>query len=252
MTAPVHTDVRNRLLAGLAAADFELLRPHLVPVDLAHGAKLQEVGHALEDVWFPQTAVTSIISRSPRGLSAETGMIGREGVVEVCAVFGAAVSAFEVLVQVPGAALRMPAAKLRVAMEASPMLSHRILAFAHSYTVQASFTALLNTNFSIEERLARWLLMTHDRVDGDELQLTHDFLSLMLAVRRPSVTLAMHMLEGERYVQARRARVTILDRPALEEFASDGYGIPELAYERLLGPLGRRGAATREVRRLAG
>lgn len=103
--------------------------------------------------------------------------------------------------------------------------------------MQTSYTALSNAVHPVDERLARWLLMCHDRVDGDELALTHEFLSLMLAVRRPSVTTALHVLEGNRFITAERGYITIRDRRRLEEFAGDAYGRPEAEYKRLIGPM---------------
>jgi CRP-like cAMP-binding protein len=101
-----------------------------------------------------------------------------------------------------------------------------------------SITVLANAHYPVDERLARWLLMCHDRWDGDVLPLTHEFMAVMLAVRRPSVTTALHVLEGNRFIRAERGCVTIRDRSALEEFAGDSYGPPEREYERLIGPLG--------------
>jgi CRP-like cAMP-binding protein len=111
------------------------------------------------------------------------------------------------------------------------------LRFAQVQGVQTAFTALSNAVHPINERLARWLLMCHDRHDSDEIPLTHEFLSLMLAVRRPSVTTALHVLEGNRFIRAERGHVTIRNRTALEEFAGDGYGKPEAEYRRLIGPM---------------
>lgn len=114
--------------------------------------------------------------------------------------------------------------------------------YIHAFGTQTSHTALSNAKHTIEERLARWLLMGHDRIDGDEIGLTHEFLALMLAVRRPSVTTALHILEGMRLVRNTRGCVVIRDRAGLEALAADAYGIPEAEYERIIGPLQRRPA----------
>jgi CRP-like cAMP-binding protein len=109
--------------------------------------------------------------------------------------------------------------------------------FIHAFGSQISFTALSNAVHNIDERLARWLLMCHDRVDGNEILLTHEFISLMLAVRRPSVTTALHILEGKKLIRAERGRITVRDRAGLESFAGDVYGKPEEEYRRLIGEL---------------
>jgi hypothetical protein len=110
--------------------------------------------------------------------------------------------------------------------------------FCYLVGVQAAYTALSNAVHQVDERLARWLLMCHDRTATDEISLTHEFLSLMLAVRRPSVTTAIHMLEGNRFISAERGFITIRDREGLEEFAADAYGGPEREYETILGTRG--------------
>jgi len=107
--------------------------------------------------------------------------------------------------------------------------------FVHALGTQVSFTALSNAVHSVDERLARWLLMVHDRSDGDELALTHGFLALMLSVRRPTVTTSIHVLEGKGFIRAERGVITIRDRRAMEDFARDAYGKPEEEYRRLLG-----------------
>ena len=141
----------------------------------------------------------------------------------------------------------MRAEVLRKAAEASTTLRNLLLRYAQAFSVQTSFTALSNAVHPIEERLARWLLMCHDRVEGNEVPLTHEFLSLMLAVRRPTVTTALHVLEGNRFITAERGLITIRDRPRLEEFAGNSYGRAETEYERLIGRIDpaqprRRGA----------
>ncbi len=118
-----------------------------------------------------------------------------------------------------------------------PVFSNLLARYIQAFGSQISFTALSNAVHSIDERLARWLLMCHDRVDGDEIALTHEFISLMLAVRRPSVTTALHVLEGYKLIRSERGRITIRDRQALETFAGDAYGKPEQEYSRLIGDL---------------
>jgi CRP-like cAMP-binding protein len=141
----------------------------------------------------------------------------------------------ECFIQTLGAGLRIRADDLRRAMASSASLHQHLLRFVQAFTIQMGQTALSNGSHTIEERLARWLLMCHDRVDGDELSTTHEFLSLMLGVRRAGVTLALQALEGRGLVSTKRGQVTVLDRAKLEEVAGDSYGVAEAEYARLIG-----------------
>jgi CRP-like cAMP-binding protein len=129
------------------------------------------------------------------------------------------------------------------AIHTSAPLRKLLMKYMQTLSTQTSYTALSNAVHHVDERLARWLLMCHDRVDGDEFALTHEFLSLMLAVRRPSVTTALHVLEGNGFIRSVRGYITILDRAALETFAADAYGRPEEEYRRLIGAIGREAGA---------
>lgn len=144
---------------------------------------------------------------------------------------------YRCIVQVPGAGYRVPVQALEATMDALPALRETFLRFAHVLAMQTSYTALSNAVHPVDERLARWLLMCHDRSDGDAIPLTHEFMSVMLAVRRPSVTTSLHVLEGNRFIRSERGMVMIVDRRGLEEFAGDAYGAPEAEYARLIGPL---------------
>jgi CRP-like cAMP-binding protein len=137
-------------------------------------------------------------------------------------------------VQTSGEALRIASTDLWELVETRPNLHVHLLRFVQAFTVQVAQTALSNGSYTLEERLARWLLMCHDRVDGDVLTTTHEFLSIMLGVRRPGVTEALHILEGARAIRAERGLVTVLNRAKLEEVAGESYGVSEAEYERLL------------------
>ena len=134
-----------------------------------------------------------------------------------------------------GDGYRVEAGALRSAIAEAPALLPPLLCYVQTLITQTSYTALSNVNQSVEERLARWLLMSHDRVDGDDLPLTHEFLAIMLAVRRPSITTALHVLEGNRFIKARRGHLTLIDRDAMIEFTDGSYGVPEAEYDRLVG-----------------
>lgn len=169
-----------------------------------------------------------------RGL-ARPSMIGREGLVGVAAAFGATHSPHACLCQAEGQALSMSAGELREAAQSSPSLAGLLGRYLYFLTIQTAQTAYANASLNVEARLARWVLMTHDRADGFELSLTHDFLASMLGVRRPGVTTATHVLEGAGMIRAERGRITVLDRAKLEEMADDAYGVAEAEYERLIG-----------------
>ena len=228
---------RNHLLRLMSPNDFAMLAPHLEPIPAPKNLLLAHPGAATEHAFFLESGIGSVVTASPEGLEAESGLFGRDGFSPIGLVMGAGPSPYRTIIQVAGEGYRIESGALLTAFEASPTLRSLLLRFAQVLSVQTWYTALSNAVHSIEERLARWLLMCHDRVDDNELPLTHEFLSLMLAVRRPSVTTALHVLEGNRLITAERGLITIRDRARLQEFASDTYGGPEAEYQRLIGSL---------------
>lgn len=235
MPGPDQSIVRNHLLRTMAADDFAGLAPLLEACDLPLGVALYRAGEAPAHAWFPDAGVGSLVATSPEGHRVESGLFGRDGFSPVGLVMGARVSPYDCLFQLPGQGWRIAADTLREAASESASLREVLLRYAHSLAIQTTYTALSNSVHPIDERLARWLLMCHDRVLGDGLEITHEFLSLMLAVRRPSVTTALPTLEGNRFIRSERRCITIRDRKGLEEFAGDAYGRPEEEYRRLLG-----------------
>lgn len=229
--------VRNRLLRTMSPEDFALLAPDLVPCKAPRGTMLFRKDQPIETVWFIDSGIASIITVSAEGQRVESGLFGRDGFAPVALALGSDRTANDCLIQLPDDCFRIDAAALQAAFEGSRTLHVLLLRFAHALAMQTSYTALSNAIHPIEERLARWLLMCHDRIDGDDMPITHDFLSIMLAVRRPSVTTSLHVLEGNGFIRAERGCVIMRDRAALEAFAADGYGAPEREYERLIGTL---------------
>ncbi|WP_027172098.1 Crp/Fnr family transcriptional regulator [Methylobacterium sp. 10] len=226
--------VRNRLLKAMSADDFARLQPYLEPMDLASGQTLAEPNVRTEHLYFMEAGVTSITAEGANG-RVEVGIIGREGVVGATPVLlGTDRAPYNHFVQMPGSALRIRADVVSAAVEESPSLRKLLLRYILTEMVQVRQTAFINATLEIEARLARWLLMCHDRTDGDELLLKHEFLSMMLGVRRSGVTLAMQQLEGAGRIRAKRGRVTVLNRELLEEMADGGYGTPEAEYARLI------------------
>ena len=236
MSHPSQSYVRNCLLSALSGDDYALLAPHLEAVPLEKGQLLIEKNVPFEHVYFPERGLGSVMSSSPGTQRVETSLFGRDGMSGISLVLGTRQTPQTSLVQVEGDGYRIASAALEEAIDRSRSLHRILLLYVQTTVAQTSSTALSNITQSIEERLARWLLMVHDRMEDDKLPLTHDFLSIMLGVRRPSVTTALHVLEGDRIISASRGLVTVLDREALIEFADGVYGEPEAEYHRLLGP----------------
>jgi CRP-like cAMP-binding protein len=226
--------VRNRLLKAMSVEDFARLQPHLEPVELATGQTLIKPNARTEHLHFIESGMGSITSEGANG-RVEVGIIGREGVVGAAHVLlGSDRAPYDHFVQMPGSALRIRAEVVSAAVDESPSLRKLLLRYVFTEMIQTRQTAFANASLEIEARLARWLMMCHDRVDGDELLLKHEFLSMMLGVRRSGVTLAMQSLEGAGRIRAKRGRITVLDRELLEEMADGGYGTPEAEYARLI------------------
>jgi len=205
-------------------------------VPLARGQVL-DPGHVpAKAVYFPESGVMSVIATTDDGRRIEVGLFGRDGMSNPHLLLGVDRSPHETVAQVSGDAHCISADALLELARDNPAMTAPLLRYVQAFAVQTAHTALSNGSYKIEERLARWLLMCHDRMDGDEISLTHEFLAVMLGVRRSGVTLALHMLEGAHLVRADRGRITILNRPNLEAAAGDSYGVPETEYERIIGP----------------
>lgn len=189
----------------------------------------------IDHVYFLTSGIGSVVTFSADGQRAEAGMFGLEGFSPTPAGVGGTISIHQVIMQVEGRGFRMPLDAVRAAISEQPVFGNLLARFIQTFATQISYTALCNVTYQVDERLTRWLLMCHDRVDGDEIALTHDFISLMLGVRRPSVTTALHVLEGRKLIQAERGRITIRDRKGMLEFAGQAYGKPEEEYRRLIG-----------------
>ena len=224
----------NRLLSSLAENDLALLRPSLSRVALPLRKQLEIPNRAIAAVYFPESGVASVVARAG-GRSVEVGLIGREGMTGLAVVMGGDRTPSATYIQLAGKGLRLAAADLRIAMEKSPTLRLSLLKYCHAYGVQTSYTALANGRYKVEERLARWLLMAHDRIDGDDIPLTHEFISIMLGVRRPGVTVALDALAKKGLVRARRGGVIVLNRKGLESLTGGAYGVPEAEFQRLWG-----------------
>ena len=226
--------VSNQLLGSLPPEKLDGLASQMERVPLAFRQVLHEPNKPIGFAYFIEQGMASVIAHPGTAHAIEVGIIGREGMVGLPLVLGSDTSPFEVFIQLAGSGLRVSAAALREAMAEHEELRTGLLAYAQSFLLQTSGTAYANGRHSIEERLARWLLMCHDRVDGDVVPVTHEFLALMLGIRRAGVTTAVNVLEGAKIVRGNRGRIEILDREELKANAGDSYGAPEAEYERLM------------------
>jgi CRP-like cAMP-binding protein len=236
------TVYRNRILARLRPEDRELLVPHLVPVELEQRQRIATANQPIGHAYFVEDGIVSTATAIRHDVGVEIGIIGREGLANIALAMGTDRAPHDSFMQIGGHGLAITAGALEDALQTSRTLNRALLCYAHVYLMQLAGTVLANGRASVTERLARWLLMAQDRIDGD-LPLTHGFLAVMLGVRRAGVTVALKDLERLGLVSGRRGAITILDRRGLEEQANGYYGIPESEMRRLFGdgPFGADG-----------
>jgi len=234
------SNIGNILLHTMESADFGELERHLRRIELPVRLRLHEAGHKIAHVYFPEDGIISIVAVTLDGNQCEVGLFGREGMSETATVMGTDHSPHEAYVQIKGvSALKLPTAVLDEAMARSPTMRLHLLKYVQAMVIQLS-TSIAAAGQTIEQRLARWLLMCHDRVESNTLPLTHDFIGMMLGVRRAGVTEALMKLKKQQLVTSQRSSITIEDRPGLEQLAAGGYGLAEAEYERLVGVALRR------------
>jgi CRP-like cAMP-binding protein len=230
---------RNRLLSALPPDAFEAIRPKLKRVELEQRHMLELPNEPIPYVYFLEPCIASVVAITPAGEQMEVGLFGPEGMSGLAVAHGTDRSPHQTFIQVAGQALRMESDNFRAALAEIEPFQRLVRLYSFAQSVQVAYTALANGRYTIDERLARWLLMCHDRVDGDVVTITHEFLALMLGVRRAGVTTALHILEGAGVIRASRGRIEVLDRDELRDSAGDSYGAPEAEYERLIGAFER-------------
>jgi CRP-like cAMP-binding protein len=204
----------------------------IVPLPLSIRLVLEPANKPIKHNYFIASGLASVIAIGKNGHRLEVGIIGRDGMTGLPVVLGNDRSPNETFIQVAGTGSRIAADDLRQAMRKSASLTRLLLNFVNAFLIQTSHTALSNGTATIEERLARWLLMAHDRLDGNEVPLTHEFLSLMLGVRRAGVTMALNQLDRKGVIRLSRGRIEIVDRTGLINKADGSYGIPEAMTRR--------------------
>ena len=223
----------NRLLAALPQEDYQRLTPHLKTVTLSLEQVLFKPDQKIESIYFPTQGVVSLISVMQEGSTTEIGLIGNEGVVGIFQFLGAEHANSRATVQVKGAALCLDANVLQAEFDRGAMLQKLLLRYSLSLFNQVSQTAACNTHHTIEQRVARWLLLIQDRIDQDQILLTQLFLSRMLGTRRASVNEVAINLQQQGIIDQRRGRIIIRDRQALEAAACECYQTLHGEYERL-------------------
>jgi CRP-like cAMP-binding protein len=223
MPDTTRAEVRNRLLADLPPRDLKRLLAHLDPVTLKLGQVLYEPGERIRHCYFPNEGVVSLLTVLDPRKAAEVGMVGREGLVGMSAAIGIKVSQLRAVVQGAGSAMRISAASLQAEFAASDSLHRGLFRFSHSLIGQVAQTAACNRFHKAEMRLARWLLVTRDRLRSESFYLTHQFLSLMIGVRRVGVTNAAGRLAKRKLISYSRGSIRIMDSKGLQAASCECY-----------------------------
>ncbi|HJX82730.1 MAG TPA: Crp/Fnr family transcriptional regulator [Candidatus Angelobacter sp.] len=219
--------VSNLILLAMSAGDYSSLRPHLQYVSLPNHLVLNEVGEKLEFVYFLNRGMISLVVVMKDGKKAEAGVVGNEGFTGTPASVGLSRSPLQAIVQITGDGFRVKVAALQTTLESAPNLRLLLSRYAVVQGMQVAQTAACNRLHSVKQRLARWLLMTQDRVDAAALPITHDFLATMLGTDRPSVSVAAGALQKKKIIEYTRGAVKIVHRKKLEAAACECYGITQ-------------------------
>lgn len=227
--------IENQLLAALPDQEYERLLPHLELVYLPYQQILYNPGELLRYVHFPYQALFSLTVLMENGTTVEVSVVGKEGMIGLPICWGSKTTSHQIMVQIPGNAMRMEAELLKAEFNRGGILQSRLLLYTQALLSQVSQTAACNRLHNIEERFSRWLLTVHDRMQSDELPLTQEFIANMLGIRRASVTEAAGQLQRAGLLRYSRGRITILDRESLESTACECYGLIKREFTRLLG-----------------
>jgi len=223
----------NRLLDSLSGAAMAALKPHLEHVDLDVGQRLSVAGKTITHAYFPLSGMISLVHTYENGSTMEVGLIGREGFWGIPLVLGASSSPVEAMVQGKGAALRILADTLLTGSKGNDELRQLLLRYAAFLHVQTSLIAACNGTHKVKQRLVRWLLEADDRLDGDEILISHEFLSYMLGIRRAGVTTALAGLKAQGLITVRRGKIGLGHRKEIEPEACDCYRIVRSEYKNL-------------------
>ena len=228
----------NRILNALTRSEFESLAPHLDPINLSSGEILYRPEQPVTHVYFPNRGTVSVVSSFEDGSTVEVGMVGNEGMFGVSVFLGSVTTPLAAQVQLPGDGLRMRTDVLMREFRKGGLLQDLLLRYTQAFITQIAQTAACNRAHPLDGRLAKWLLMCGDRAQSKELALTHEFISTMLAVRRPGVTEAACQLKEAGLISYKRGNVSIVDRPGLEAMSCKCYPLVKREFTRLVGANG--------------
>ena len=232
-SASPQSSARNRLLAALPAGDFARLEPHLELVPLPLGWAVYESGGAQAHVYFPTSAIVSLLYLLENGASAEIAVVGNDGVVGIALFMGGETTLSRAVVQSAGAGYRLSAAVLKREFDRGGALQNMLLRYTQALITQMAQTAVCNRHHSVEQQLCRWLLLSLDRLASNELAATQELIANMLGVRREGVTEAAGRLQAAGVIRYSRGRITVLDRPKLEARVCECYDVVRRETERL-------------------
>ena len=235
LTAKTNDAPKNFLLAALPADEFARVQSKLKPVSFKLGEVIYESGDKLNCVYFPTTAITSLLYIMENGATAEIGVIGNDGVSGHALFLGGDSMPNRAIIQSAGDALQMNAKDLKAEFALAGVFQKMLLRYTQALMTQISQTAVCNRLHSLEQQLCRWLLLSHDRLNSDELVMTHDLISNMLGVRREGVTLAAQKLAKRKLIKNLRGTITVIDRQGLEDAVCECYKVVNTEYNRLLG-----------------
>lgn len=224
----------NNMLSRLPSLELELILRHLRLAHLPRGAVMETPHQVIGRVYFPLDCVSCLMASNPQGTKVGTALIGRDGMTGWGLPLGDDWSPCEVINQIDGSALTISAIEYQHLLKELPVLRMLSLRFARTLEFQVSITALASTRYGLKQRLARWLLMIDDRASSNPFSVTHDYIALMLGVRRPSVTETLHLLEGDQLIKATRNQIEILNRRGLIKVAAGLYGPAEDEYRRVM------------------
>ena len=225
---------KNRLLAALPDAEWQRWRPQLELIALPLGQVLYESGTTLKHVYFPTTAIISLLYVMENGASAEISVVGNEGLVGISLFMGGESTPSRAVVQSAGHGFRLKAQLMKDEFDRAGPVLHLLLRYTQALITQMSQTAVCNRHHSLDQQLCRWLLLSLDRLEGTDLVMTQELIANMLGVRREGVTEAAHKLQEAGLIRYSRGRISVLDRVALERRVCECYGVVKKEYDRLL------------------
>jgi CRP-like cAMP-binding protein len=233
MSAPAQPN-QNRLIGALPPEESQRWAPLLEPVHMSLGSVLYESGGALSHVYFPTTAIVSLLYVMENGASAEIAVVGNEGVVGISLFMGGESTPSRAVVQSAGTGLRLKAPVMKEEFNRAGPVLHLMLRYTQALITQMAQTAVCNRHHSLDQQLCRWLLLSLDRLQGNELVMTQELIANMLGVRREGVTEGALKLQHAGLISYSRGHITVLDRPGLENRSCECYAVVKKEYDRLL------------------